>query len=164
MSSIKQPHRRTTRWFAGALPFLVAALVTATAGANASLNGSDPYRTGCARGATVAGSDVIRNYTTNQVVGSVYLMWSPRCQTNWGIAYFNDGNKATDPPVDILVFGTDPTQPDGEDDYNVDADYYTTMAGSPIWGNQVFSPGCAEVWVTWGNAGGLAIQKGCPVE
>jgi hypothetical protein len=172
MTRIKQPHRRMTRWLGGALPVVVAALVAPPiASASASLNGTDPYRSGCARGATVAGYGLITD-NIHPPLGRIYLMWSPRCQTNWGIAYFNDGNKASDPVVDISVWGTDPSQPDTAPPagpgpyppnvYNVYAEYQYSGVGSPVWGNQVFAPGCAGAIVYWGNAVGIATQIGCP--
>jgi len=80
MTRIKQPHRRMTRWLGGALPVVVAALVAPPiASASASLNGTDPYRSGCARGATVAGYGLITD-NIHPPLGRIYLMWSPRCQ------------------------------------------------------------------------------------
>lgn len=177
MTRIKQAHRRMTRRLVSALPIVVAALVAPPiASANASLNGTDPYQTGCARGATVAGSGPITD-NIHPPLGRIYLMWSPRCQTNWGIAYFNDGNKASDPPVYIAVWGTDPSQPDTAPPagpgpyppnlYNVYEGWPSSGVpysgvGSPVWGNQVFSPGCAGGIVYWGEAVGIATQYGCP--
>lgn len=131
----------------------------ASAFADSSLSGQDPYATGCNRDQQVAGSSEISDDYGGSF-GTIYLMWSPQCQTNWGIAYFNDGNTSSDPAVDIAVSGTDPAV--SQWNYNNSIDYVTTAPGSPVWGNMVYSPGCAKAHVFFGAARGLAVQGGCP--
>jgi hypothetical protein len=150
----------------GTLAGLIAGLALlagapASALADRSLNGQDPYATGCNHDQQVAGSGPISD-SYGRTFGTIYLMWSPRCQTNWGIAYFNDGNPSSDPAVDIEVAGTDPAISQGN--YNNFVVYSTTAPGSPVWGNMAYSPGCAEAAVFFGAASGLAVQGGCPAD
>jgi hypothetical protein len=121
--------------------------------------GQDPYATGCQSDASVAGSSAIVD-GTGRTLGTLKLYWSHTCQTNWGAASFDDGNPASTPPVDIKVFGTDASAPTP---YNIQpVDFPTTGAGSPVWGNMIYSPGCAYATVTRGDAAGTAVQEGCP--
>lgn len=120
-------------------------------------SGQDPYSTGCNNGDSVAGTAAIFD-KVGQTVGEVRLYWSSACQSNWGQAYFNDGNPPSTPPVDVKVFGssTSGTYDTGP------IDFYTMASGSPVWGNMVYSPGCAYATVTRGEDTGTAVQQGCP--
>lgn len=115
--------------------------------------GQDPYATGCAAGATIAGSGPL-----SDGAGSVTLYWSPACHTNWAAASFADGNPPTTPPVRVRVVGSG-----GSTSYdNAPVDYDTTGSGSPIWGNMTYSPGCAYGEVSRGGVSGRAVEGGCP--
>jgi hypothetical protein len=138
---------------------VLAGMVGTAAAAGCSehgCNGADPYGTGCASGAYSAGHTDDVDPTTGAAV-HVDLMWSPSCQTNWGVASFDDGNPSWTQPVDIRVLGTDGPTP-----LNEFADYTYTGSGSPVWGNMVYSPGCAQVWVTRGSFSTVAVENGCP--
>jgi hypothetical protein len=125
-----------------------------------SCNGADPYVMGCANDANSAGHTDYYDGSTGAYV-HVDLMWSPSCQTNWGVASFDDGNPSWTQPVYIVVVGTDPTN--GPNNYNTyPYDYQYAGSGSPVWGNMVYSPGCAFTSVTRGNFGGTAVERGCP--
>jgi hypothetical protein len=143
---------------AGLIAVLALAGAPASAFAGRSLNGQDPYATGCNRDQQIAGRGTIDDYY-GHTFGTIDLMWSPRCQTNWGIAYFNDGNPSSDPAVDIAVDGTDSAISPWL--YNNPINYSTTAPGSPVWGNMAYSPGCAKAHVFFGEADGLAVQYGC---
>jgi surface antigen len=131
--------------------------------AGSSLSGQDPYATGCANDEIVAGTSPIDDQDGAQV-GTLDLMWSNNCQTNWGIAYFNDGNPNDGSTVDIKVVGS--ATGGGYTQGPVDAAY--DGVGQPVWGNMIDSPGCAYATVTRANADqsidmtGLAVQNGCP--
>jgi hypothetical protein len=153
-------NKSTISLMAGLIAVLGLIVGTPTSAlADRALNGPDPYATGCNGDQQVAGSGTISDYY-DHTFGTIYLMWSPRCQTNWGIAYFDDGNPSSDPVVDVAVAGTDPAV--SEWNYNNPVDYRTSAPGSPVWGNMAYSPGCAKAHVFFGAAVGIAVQDGCP--
>jgi hypothetical protein len=123
-----------------------------------SCTSQDPYVTQCNAGDSIAGATAIVD-AAGQTFGRLVLYWSPACQTNWGQAYFDDGNPPSTPPVDVRVFGSSSSAT-----YDTGpVDFSTTASGSPVWGNMVYSPGCAYATVTRGGQTGTAVQQGCPV-
>jgi hypothetical protein len=160
---------RYRRLIAGAIVALLSAVVVGlgagvadpAAASAATCTGSactnqDPYVTGCDIGDSVAGSAPIVD-SSGATIGEIKLYWSPACESNWGQAYFNDGNPANTPPVTISVQGS---SPGGR--YDVGSTPFTsTGSGSPVWGNMVYSPGCAYTTATRGTASGTAVQAGC---
>jgi Protein of unknown function (DUF2690) len=122
-------------------------------------NGLDPYASHCSNDASVAGSSPLVD-SRGTTLGTVKLYFSPACQSGWGQVDFNDGNPPTTPPVTVTVIGTDGASPGNYDSHPVE--YVTTGSGSPVWGNMVYSPGCAVAYVSRGDASGKAVQSGCP--
>jgi hypothetical protein len=119
--------------------------------------GQDPEQTACASDATTAGSEPIID-GSGQTIGELELRWSPTCQANWGRAIFSDGNPPSTPPVDVQVIGSRATSAYDESPVA----FYTTGSGSPVYGNMIYSPGCAYAAVTRGDASAVAVQQGCP--
>jgi hypothetical protein len=109
----------------------------------------DPYQTSCANDQVLAGRGTITDGNGNGNYGTLDLMWSPTCQTNWGIAYFNDGNPNDGTWVLITVSGTDG---------GVAFEYRGT--GSPVWGDMIYSPDCANTDVERHYAGTQTIKMG----
>jgi hypothetical protein len=116
----------------------------------------DPYATACNSDASVVATAPIVD-ASGQAIGELKLYWSPVCQSNWGQAYFHDGNPANTPPVTVSVVGSSATTYDSGP-----VVFSTTAAGSPVWGNMVYSPGCSYAKVTRGDASATAVQAGCP--
>jgi hypothetical protein len=142
---------------------LLAAMIGRSASASAAscsgsaCTGQDPYATACNVGDSIAGSAAIVD-GAGATIGELKLYWSAQCQTNWGQAYFNDGNPASTPPVTVSVEGSSSSAT--YDSGSVPFTY--TGSGSPVWGNMVYSPGCAYATVTRGDASATAVQIGCP--
>jgi hypothetical protein len=136
---------------------LHASRVSAASCSGSSCTGQDPYATRCNIRDSVAGSAAILD-RAGRPIGQIRLYWSSACQANWGQAYFNDGNPASTPPVDIKVVGSSSSA--AYDTGLVDFTY--TSSGSPVWGDMVYSPGCAYATVARGDATGQAIQARCP--
>lgn|SRR5262245_8093010 len=154
---------------------LAAFAPAASAGVTCSgtgCNGLDPVETGC--GDVYRGpwddqqrvSDLQNMYdiNTGAVVGRVWLDYSAACGTNWIEGYFNDGNPNDGSFVLARVVGT---YNSGLYGYGpVDFWYYGT--GHGIWGNMIYSPGCAFGIIDRHNndysihIGGQAVQGGCP--
>ncbi len=156
---------RRSRILAGGLTAVLVCALTglhppsasAASCAGTACNGADPYASGCGSGATVAGDAPIVDGQGRQI-GDLKLFFSPSCQTNWGQAYFSDGNPASTPPVDVTVVGSSAGSA-----YNQGpVDFTYTGSGSPVWGNMVYSPGCAYATVTRGDAHARTVQNGCP--
>src|SRR5215472_553593 len=136
-------------------------------------NGQDPVQTGC--GNIYAGpwddaqrvSDLEGMYdlNTGAQVGWIWLDYSAACGTNWIEGYFSDGNPNDGSYVVTRVEGTYGNS--GLYGYGpVDFYYYGT--GHKIWGNMIYSPGCAWGLIDRHNTdysihiGGQAVQPGCP--
>lgn len=139
----------------GAGLLCVQVLPAVAAGCYASsCNGDDPVQTGCSVNAVTVGQGPVVDWTTGKQIGTVQLRWSKTCQANWGRAYFWDGNPRWTPRVDIGLYREADNQTMNWLSYS--------GAGSPVWGNMAAIPGCAYVDVFRGNAGGQAVQNGCP--
>jgi hypothetical protein len=68
---------------AAAAALATAGLAAAATPANAySLDGKDPYTTGCHSGSSVVRTASIRN-ELQESMGTLSLYWSPTCKTNW---------------------------------------------------------------------------------
>jgi hypothetical protein len=107
-------------------------VLTSLPASAASYDGKDPYSTGCSSSAYSVKSASIKNQLGDPL-GTVYLYWSPSCQTNW---------------TEVRV----PTT--GSGSVNVHTDdgrsalfSYSAGNGGHHWGNMLHAPGvCA-----WGT-------------
>jgi hypothetical protein len=116
----------------------------------------DPIATGCSAGSyTVTSAPVTLGGTS---YGTVELRWSPTCQTNWS-------------RVTVTAGGSNPSgwwrdaDVERQSPYAYDGFSYNG-AGSPIYGDMLYAPGCAEAYGAiqidandW--AFGQARQPGC---
>lgn len=103
-------------------------------------DGQDPYATGCASGSYVVQSATrnIIDTESGSVVGRIEIHWSPTCQTNWGEAFWS-ASDAGSLNVTITVVRVS----DG-----LRESYHFNGSGSHVWGNMVYSPGCAYATVS----------------
>lgn len=124
-----------TRIIAAATAAAAAASLSVLASLPASassLDGQDPYSTGCASGSYSVKHADIKNQEGDKL-GDVYLYWSPSCKTNW-----------TEVRVATNGYGAVNVYADGGK-----AEYFNYQAGNGghHWGNMVYAPGiCA-----WGQ-------------
>jgi hypothetical protein len=137
---------------------LTAPMATATPALAATCSGygcdyQDPVATGCSSGAYTVTSAAI----TYQGVtyGTVELRWSPTCQTNWARTTLYAQYVGMEAWANVYR----------QSPY-AQADWHCTCSTTPIYGNMLYAPGCAEaegdVWISYGNeAKGWAIQPGC---
>jgi hypothetical protein len=133
--------------------------ITSASAATCSGHGcdyQDPTATGCSSGAyTVTSAPVTYNGIQ---YGTVELRWSPTCQTNWSrLTISAGGSNAQHYDRQVWVARQ-------SDDAQVGFDW--TSDGSPIYGDMLYAPGCAEAWGTiqiGSNviAYGIAVQPGC---
>jgi Protein of unknown function (DUF2690) len=104
-------------------------VLTSLPASAASLDGKDPYTTGCNSGAY----SVKSSYITNQLgdaLGTVYLYWSPSCKTNW-----------TEIRVPTYGYGSANVY---TDDGRSALFSYSAGNGGHHWGNMLYAPGiCA---------------------
>jgi Protein of unknown function (DUF2690) len=118
----------------------------------------DPAVTHCADdGSFVARAPVVANGVG---YGTIELRWSNRCQSNWARLWLNNPNN---PNQWVRYLSVTRKDPHGYDEFR----YYGN--GSPIYGNMMYSPGCAKaigLILISSNpvvfAGGEALQPGCP--
>jgi len=116
----------------------------------------DPAATGCSAGSNNTASAAV---TAGGVTyGTVELRWSPTCQTNWSRLTINAGGSNPNGYWrGVDVYRQSPAA-------SAFFDYYG--AGSPVFGNMLYSPGCAkaiaylQVSATV-TATGVAMQPGC---
>jgi hypothetical protein len=117
----------------------------------------DPAQTTCAQdGSFVASAPVTANGVS---YGTIELRWSNRCQTNWARLWLNNPNNPNGWVRYVAVTRKDP---------RATAEYRYYGSGSPIYGNMLYSPGCARangLILISANpvifAGGQAMQPGC---
>jgi hypothetical protein len=136
-------------------------------------NGLDPVQTGCGNlyagpwddKQRVSNLMTMHDLNTGAEVGRVWLDYSAACGTNWIEGWFEDGNPDDGSYVVAEVQGTYGNS--GLYGYGpVDFYYYGT--GHNIWGNMIYSPGCAKGLIDRHNndysihIGGEAVQVGCP--
>ena len=107
-------------------------VLTSLPASASSLDGKDPYSTGCNSGAY----SVKSSYITNQLgdaLGTAYLYWSPSCKTNW-----------TEVKVPTYGYGSANVY---TDDGRSALFSYSAGNGGHHWGNMLHAPGiCA-----WGT-------------
>lgn len=110
------------------------ALLSATAVADAhALDGKDPYTTGCADSISRGPAFDLDDRHGNPV-GTIRLMWSNFCKTNW-----------TEIWVPVTAYGTITVSATGKDPISYN---YSAGNGGHHWGDMRYAPGiCA-----WGNA------------
>jgi hypothetical protein len=126
--------RKVTKF--AAVAAIVASTVLVAPAANASdyHNGRDPIATGCTSGAYAVSSWPLVNRRYNEVQGSIQLMYSPGCQTNWINLYGNvNGNDYRA----VVRVGTVPGGGMNAGFYNAGSDY----------SNMVYAPGSTCVTV-----------------
>jgi hypothetical protein len=127
--------------------------------ANASCNlrgcdGQDPYATGCD-----GSSSMIAATPNYPAAPGTILYWSSACHTNWAAVYSSVDFGGS--YVDVDVQGTDPLAGSGK--YNVDVNFNCYCYGTFVWGNMVYSPGCARAYGYSSLYGGMGsvYQPGC---
>ncbi|MFJ2032404.1 DUF2690 domain-containing protein [Streptosporangium sp. NPDC087985] len=101
----------------------------------------DPYSTGCGNTASAVRTASI-NSPLDGKVGTVKLMWSSACQTNW-----TEISTATSARGTINLYT----------DRGSDSFTFKEGNGGRHWGNMMYAPGvCAwgSVSVQWGSGGG----------
>ncbi|MFJ4209769.1 DUF2690 domain-containing protein [Paenarthrobacter sp. NPDC089675] len=126
--------RKTTKFAAAGVIAASAMLVAPAANASADHNGRDPIATGCTSGAYVVSSWRLVNSRYNEVQGSIQLMYSPGCQTNWINLYGTvNGNEYGA----VVRVGTVPGGGMNAGFYNSGSDY----------SNMVYAPGSTCVTV-----------------
>lgn len=118
-------------------------------------NQQDPQASGCAAGATTAGSANIQNGPNNRVQGLVELRWSATCQTNWSRVTVYDNQNLPD------FWASVQRQSDGL----IEQTHFTFQPtnGGQYWSPMVYAPGCAHAYgqldYTYGPIGALAHQN-----
>jgi hypothetical protein len=120
-----------TRVIAAAAAAAAASTVVLTSlpASASSLDGKDPYTTGCNSSAYSVKSASIKN-PLGDPLGTAYLYWSPSCKTNW---------------TEVRV----PTNGSGSanvytDDGRSEPFSYSAGNGGHHWGNMLYAPGvCA---------------------
>jgi hypothetical protein len=118
---------------AAALATAGLAAVAAPTASAASLDGKDPYTTGCNGGSYSVKSASIKNELGDSL-GTVYLYWSPSCKTNWTEARVSSIGTGS---VNVYT-----------DDGRSALFNYKAGNGGHHWGNMLYAPGiCA-----WGQA------------
>ncbi|GAA1281017.1 hypothetical protein Psi02_66650 [Planotetraspora silvatica] len=123
-----------TRVIAAAAAAAAASVVVLTAlpASASSLDGKDPYSTGCNSSAYSVRSASIKNQIGDSL-GSVYLYWSPTCKTNW-----TEVRVSTSGHGSVNVY---------TDDGRSALFSYSAGNGGHHWGNMLYAPGvCA-----WGT-------------
>lgn len=123
-----------TRVIAAAAAAAAASTVVLTSlpASASSLDGKDPYSTGCNSGAYSVKSAYINNQI-GDALGTVYLYWSPSCKTNW-----------TEIRVPTYGYGSANVY---TDDGRSALFSYGAGNGGHHWGNMLYAPGvCA-----WGT-------------
>jgi hypothetical protein len=117
-----------------------AAVLTSLPASASSLDGKDPYVTGCNSGAYSVKSGTI----TNQIgdpLGTIHLYWSPSCQTNWTEISVSSAGHGS---VNVYT-----------DDGRSALFSYSAGNGGHHWGNMLYAPGvCAWGTVTVINGTG----------
>jgi len=117
----------------------------------------DPVATHCADDASFVASAPVTSSGVSY--GTIELRWSNRCQTNWARLWLNN---PSNPNGWVRYLSITRQNPHAYDEFR----YYGN--GSPIYGNMMYSPGCAKANglilistspITF--AGGEALQPGC---
>ncbi len=108
-------------------------VLTSLPASASSLDGKDPYTTGCDSGSYSVKSASIKNQLGDPL-GTVYLYWSPGCKTNW-----SEVKVPTTGSGSVNVY---------TDDGRSALFSYSAGNGGHHWGNMLYAPGvCA-----WGQA------------
>jgi hypothetical protein len=120
-------------------------------------DGQDPYATRCSADSVVVNSAPIRGMLTQ----AIYLYWSRACQSNW-VAVYTDPDYVVSGWTEVDVYGTDPAA--GQGDYSALAAFGCNCTGHHIWGNLIYSPGCARghAYNSDGAYDAWIVQQGCP--
>jgi Protein of unknown function (DUF2690) len=144
--------RRRIAGLAAATALALTALPMSASGAS-SYDHKDPYATGCATGSYAVRSAPIDSRALGNI-GTVRLMWSPSCKTNW-----------TDISVSSSAKGSIYVYRRNGGAGNVDQFNYSS-GRTHRWGNMLYAPGvCAWGSATVAGAGGTngsgATSKAC---
>lgn len=129
------------------------ALFTATPANAHAYDHKDPYSKGCGNSARAVRSAPIKS-VANGEVGTVKLMWSSKCKTNW-----TEITTATSARGTVTVYT----------DRGYDRFSFKPGNGGRHWGNMMYAPGiCAHAvaHVSWGGGNGGqngsgATRKAC---
>ncbi len=122
-----------TRAIAAVAAAASAVVLTSLPASASPLDGKDPYSTGCNSGSSSVKSASIKNQLGDPL-GTVYLYWSPSCQTNW-----SEVRVPTTGSGSVNVY---------TDDGRSALFSYSAGNGGHHWGNMLYAPGvCA-----WGSA------------
>jgi hypothetical protein len=121
------------------------ALVTAAPAHAHDYDHKDPYRTGCGDSARAVRTGTIKS-VVDGAVGTIKLMWSTRCKTNWTEITTSSDAAGT---IQVLTYrGSDKST-------------FKPGNGGRHWGNMMYANNtCAwgSVYVSWN--GGRGGQKG----
>jgi hypothetical protein len=136
-----------TRVIAAAAAAAAASTVVLTSlpASASSLDGKDPYTTGCNSSAYSVKSAYIKN-PLGDPLGTAYLYWSPSCKTNW-----------TEVRVPTIGAGSADVY---TDDGRSASFSFSAGNGGHHWGNMLYAPGICAWGVGTVSLGGSWINHG----